>query len=118
MPHWQGFVCLSRCHIEHDDGRIGIDVLAIAQASELFLTSTAPEVKADLLTVAQVENQRVHFDPDRRHVAPLKVTRKVSFHKGRFAHAAIANDANLEGGQLLRHFFLRFARESLTGEPR
>lgn len=50
----------ARGHIEHDDGALAIDIVAIAQTAEALLAGGVPGVEADSATVG-VEGQWVHL---------------------------------------------------------
>lgn len=50
----------ARCHIEHDDGTLPMDVVAIAQPAELFLPCCVPAEEAELPSVG-CEVQRMHL---------------------------------------------------------
>ena len=47
-------------HVEHDDGALALDVVAVAQAAELLLARRVPHVECDRSPVGG-EAQRVHL---------------------------------------------------------
>lgn len=50
--------------VEHDDGALAVDVVAVAQPAKLLLTRRVPAEEAQLATVGR-EVQRVHLHADR-----------------------------------------------------
>jgi hypothetical protein len=53
----------TRRDIEHDDGAVALDVVAITETTKLLLTGSIPDVEANLTGVG-VETQRVDLDTD------------------------------------------------------
>ena len=51
MPVGDVLVCDAGCHVEHDDTALAVDVVSIAKAAELLLTSRVPDVELDLSEV-------------------------------------------------------------------
>ena len=51
VPSWHVFVRQARRHVKHDDGAFAVNVVAIAQATELLLPCCVPAVEADLAPV-------------------------------------------------------------------
>jgi len=41
----------ARCHVEHDDAALAVDVVAIAKTTKLLLTGRIPDVELDLTKV-------------------------------------------------------------------
>jgi len=102
----------TKTYVEHDDGALALDVVAVAETAESLLPSRVPDVELYGAPV-RVEHQGVHLDAQRRHVLLLELTRQMPLHEGRLAHAAIADENQLELRTL--HFRLRtlLARPSL-----
>ena len=61
MPYRNVVVRHSCCHVKHDDGTLCLDVVAISQTSELFLTGSVPHVELDGSS-GSVEDYWMHFD--------------------------------------------------------
>ena len=53
----------ARGDIEHDDAALALDVVAVAEATELLLPGGVPDVEADRAEVGR-EGQRVHLDTE------------------------------------------------------
>jgi hypothetical protein len=94
-------------NVEHDDGALALNVVAIAQATKLLLTSGIPAVEADLTTVRE-EGERVHVHTDGGDVALLKLASQVALHESRLARTTIADKDQLEGGNAIRRRLLHF----------
>jgi len=60
MPIGHILVCDARRHIEHDDGTLALDVIAITKTAKLFLTRCVPNIEAQVSTV-RGELEWVHF---------------------------------------------------------
>lgn len=61
MPVWHILVGDTSRYVEHDDGALSLNVVAISQATELLLTSRVPHIESDWTSVC-VEHQWVHLD--------------------------------------------------------
>merc|ERR1719262_24669 len=84
-----------RSNIEHDDGALALDVVPIAQATELLLSSRVPHVELQRPTV-RGESERVHLHAQSRDVLLLELTCQVALHERRLANASIADQDELE----------------------
>ena len=51
MPVGDVLVGDTRCHIEHDDAALAVDVVAVTKATELLLSSGVPDIELDLTKV-------------------------------------------------------------------
>merc|ERR1719234_1134009 len=60
VPVGNILVGYSRCHVEHDDCTLALDVVTIPQTPKLLLTSCVPHIEPDSTTVG-VEDQRVNL---------------------------------------------------------
>lgn len=100
MPVRHVLVRDARRHVEHDDGALALDVVAVAQAAELLLASGVPDVEADRSAIG-VEDERVHLDAQRGHVLLLELAGHVALDERRLAGAAVADQHALEGGNVL-----------------
>lgn len=63
MPVRHILVCDSRGNIEHDDATLALYVITITETTELFLTSSIPNVETDGTKVGG-ECQGVNFDTE------------------------------------------------------
>jgi len=82
--------------IEHDDGALAIDVVAVTETTELLLSGSVPGVEDDGATVGgEVEGVNLHSEGG--HVLLLKLTSHVALHEGGLAGSTISNQHKLEG---------------------
>lgn len=51
MPVGNVLVGNARCDVEHDDATLAVDIIAIAKATELLLTSSVPDIELNLAEV-------------------------------------------------------------------
>ena len=51
MPVWNVFVGDTGRDVKHDDTALSVDVIAIAETAELFLTGSVPDVELNLTQV-------------------------------------------------------------------
>lgn len=89
VPVGDILVCDSRSDIEHDDTALALDVVTIAETTELLLSCRVPDVEADRAKVG-VELERVYLDTERRNVLLLELARQVTLDKGRLTRTAVA----------------------------
>lgn len=61
MPVGHIFVCDARCHIEHNNAALALDIVSITKATKLLLSGRIPHIEADSPIVGR-ECQRVDFD--------------------------------------------------------
>jgi hypothetical protein len=61
VPVWYILVCDTSSNIEHNDGTVALNVVAIAQTSKLFLASSVPHIESDGSFVG-VEHKRMHLN--------------------------------------------------------
>ena len=83
-------VCDSACHVEHDDGTIALNVVAIAKSTKLFLTCCVPHVEANN-TVVCVKVQGAYFDTKCGDVFPFKLASQMALDKGSLSDTTIAD---------------------------
>lgn len=95
MPVWHVLVRDARRHVEHDDGTLALDVVAVAQAAEFLLAGGVPHIEPDGAAVG-VENERMHFDAERGDVLLFEFAGHVSLDERRLAGAAVADQHALE----------------------
>lgn len=99
MPVRYVLVRDARRDVEHHNGALSLDVVAVAQTTELLLAGGVPHIEADRTAIG-VEYERVHLDAQRGHVPLLELASHVSLDKGRLAGAAIADQHALECGNI------------------
>ncbi len=58
MPVWYILIRYPCCDIEHDDGALALDIVAISQATKFLLSSGVPDVESDRTSVC-VKDQGV-----------------------------------------------------------
>lgn len=90
MPVGHVLVRDTRGNIEHDDGTLALNVVAIAQPAELLLASGIPHIETDGATIG-MEDQWMHLHAQCGHVLLLELTGHVPLDKGGLAGAAIAD---------------------------
>lgn len=95
VPRGHVLVRDTRCHVEHDDGALALDVVAIAKTSELLLTGCVPHVECDRTAVGS-ERQRVNFHTQCRHVLLLELACQVAFYECCLAYTTVAHQYQLQ----------------------
>jgi hypothetical protein len=100
VPVGDVLVCDTRSDVEHDDTALSVDVVSIAETTELLLTCSVPDVELDgaevLLSRQYVaargridrvtyrgEAERVDLDSERRNVLLLKLSGQMALDEGR-----------------------------------
>ena len=63
MPVRNVLVCHARCDVEHDDGTLSLNIIAISQTTELFLASSVPYIKCNWAEICG-ECQWMDFDTE------------------------------------------------------
>ena len=104
VPLWHIRVRDARADIEHDDAAVATNVVAVTEASELFLAGRVPNVEVDLAVVGE-EGHWVHLDTECGDVALLELTSQVTLHEGRLTDAAITDENEFELRDLLLYLF-------------
>jgi hypothetical protein len=94
VPCGHVLVCDTRGDVEHDDGALALDVVAVTQTAELLLTGSVPHVECNRTTVGG-ERQRMHLDAQSRDVLLLELTGQVTLHERGLAHTTVANEHQL-----------------------
>lgn len=90
----------TRRDVEHDDGALALNVVAVAQTAEFLLAGRVPHVECDRSAVGR-KRQRVHLHTQRGHVLLLELSRQVSLHERRLADASVAHQHKLNLKQKL-----------------
>ncbi len=65
MPVGHVLVCDTGCYVKHDDTTLSLDVVSVAETTELLLSGGIPDVEADSAEVGG-ERQRVDLDTQSR----------------------------------------------------
>lgn len=81
--------------VKHDDGALTVDVVSVAEATELLLAGSIPDVEADLAKVG-VEGQRAHLDSDGGDVLLLELSGDVSLDERGLTDSSVSNEHELE----------------------
>ena len=89
----------ARRDIEHDDAALASDVIAVTQAAGLFLSGRVPNVELDVAFAGE-ERHGANFDTDGRIVLLLELASGVSLDEGGLADTAVADEDELEFGNL------------------
>jgi len=100
VPVGNVFVCDARGDIEHDDGALPLNVVTIAETTELLLASCVPGVEANGTEVG-VELQGVNFDTKGSDVFLLELSSQVTLDEGGLTRSSVTDKDELEGGNLL-----------------
>lgn len=90
----------ARADIEHDDTTVSTDIVSIAETTELFLTSSVPNIEFDLTMICE-EGHGVDLDTESGDVALLKLTSQVALHEGSLADTTVADKDEFEFRELL-----------------
>lgn len=100
------FIRHSGCDIEHDYSTLSLNIIAIAQTSELFLTGRIPDVETDRSTIG-VEDERMHLYTQSGDVLLFEFTGKMPFNEGGLTGTTVADEHALEGGHIgfVCHFY-------------
>mmetsp|Transcript_81441 Transcript_81441/g.141411 ORF Transcript_81441/g.141411 Transcript_81441/m.141411 type:complete len:222 (+) Transcript_81441:167-832(+) len=83
--------------IEHDYRALALDVVAVAQATKLFLTGSVPNVEAQRTAIGG-KIQRPDLDTQGRNVLLLKLTSQVALYQRGLTDTTISNQHQLEFG--------------------
>ena len=96
-------------YIEHDDGALHLNVVAIAQSTEFLLTSSIPDIEA-YGTAIGMENQWMQLDTQLGDISLYKFTGHVTFNECRLTGTTIADREAFECGNIsfLGNFFKFF----------
>mmetsp|Transcript_313 Transcript_313/g.1224 ORF Transcript_313/g.1224 Transcript_313/m.1224 type:complete len:236 (+) Transcript_313:948-1655(+) len=86
-------------HVEHDDGALAVDVVAIAEAAELLLARGVPAVEADGTAVG-VKLEGVNRHADGGKVLLLELAGQVTLDEGGLAGTTVTDEDELESGSL------------------
>lgn len=100
----------ARGDIEHDDGALAADVVAITEPAELLLAGSIPDVEADSATVG-VEGDRVDLDTESGDVPLLEFASDVALHKGGLTDTTVTDENALEVG--FSHFYVYIKRKRI-----
>lgn len=95
VPRGHVLVRDTRCHVEHDDSALTLDVVAISKTSELLLTGCVPHVECDRAAVGR-KRQRVNFHTQCRHVLLLELSCQMALHERRLAYTTVAHQYQLQ----------------------
>ena len=92
--------------VEHHDGALALDVVAVTETAELLLTGGVPNIEPDWSSVG-VEHEGMDFDAEGGDVLLLELAGQVPLHEGRLSGAAVADENQLKG----RHVLLCFGHD-------
>lgn len=90
MPVWYVFVGDARRNVKHDDGALSLNVVTVAKAAKFLLTGGIPNVEAYRSAIG-MENQRMHFHAQSRHILFFKFSRQVALDERRFTGTPVAD---------------------------
>lgn len=99
--------------VKHDDGALTVDVVSVAEATELLLAGGIPDVEADLAKVG-VEGQRAHLDSNGGDVLLLELSGDVSLDERGLSDSSVSNEHELEVSLFLLGFFCCFTSSSTS----
>ena len=101
MPVRNILVGDARGDIEHDNGALTLDVVAISQTTELLLTSSIPNIEFDRPAVG-VEDQRMDLNTEGCNVFLFEFSSQVTLHESSLPHTTITDKDQFEFWDLLR----------------
>lgn len=93
-------VGLSACKIEHDDGTLRANVVALSELSELFLASSVPDLNSDL-SVSGIEYDLSNTSSLGWDVGLNEVTSMMSLDKGGLADSTVPDQNKLESWNVI-----------------
>lgn len=99
MPVRNVLVCDTGSNIEHDDTALAVDVISITETSELFLSSSIPDVELNVSQVLRVlvnlasdqggefatygsKSKGVNFDTESGNIFLLELTSQMALDEG------------------------------------
>lgn len=83
------------CHIEHEDGSIGANIVAFSQTAKFLLASRVPKAELDGPMVC-IEDNRADLNSLGGNIFLLELSRDVSLHEGRFSYTAVSDENDFE----------------------
>ena len=86
--------------IKHDNGALTLDVVSVAESTELFLSGGVPYIELDGSPVG-VEDQGMDLNPEGGDILFLKLSGQVTLDKGGLSHASVSDKDQLELWHLL-----------------
>jgi len=99
VPVGNVLVSYTRGNIEHDDGALTLNVVAITKATKALLAGSIPHIEADL-TAGGGESQRVNDDTNGGKILLLELTSDVTLDEGGLSHTTITHKNALESRNL------------------
>lgn len=90
MPIWYVLVGDTRCHVEHDNGALSLNVVSISQTTEFLLASCVPHVESNGTSVS-VEDQRMYLNAKCCNILLFEFAGHVTFDECGFAGSAVAD---------------------------
>lgn len=100
VPDGHVLICDTGSNIEHDDGSVTANVIAITKSTELLLTSGVPAVE-DYGAQVGVKGEGMHFNTHGSNIFLLKLSGSVAFDESGFADTTITNQNEFELRNLL-----------------
>lgn len=94
VPCWHVFVRDARGYVEHDDGTLALDIVAVAETAELLLACCIPDVECNRAAIGR-ECQRMHFHTQCGHILLLEFSSQVSLYECRLSNTSVANEHKL-----------------------
>jgi hypothetical protein len=91
------FVCDAGGDVEHDDAALAVDIVTVTKTSELFLSSSIPDIELDVAQILdngqwrpsdpdvvayRAEPQRVNFNTKGRNVLLLELSSQMTLDEG------------------------------------
>ena len=95
MPVRHVFIGDARRHVEHDDGALALDVVAVPKTAEALLARRVPDRQLHRLA-AQLHRLHLEVDADRRGEVLLERVVGEAEEDRRLADAGVADEEDLE----------------------
>ena len=107
VPFGDIFVGDSGGDVEHENGGIGSNVVALSEPSEFFLSSGIPKRKLDGAVIG-VESDGADFNTLSGNVFFFELTSDVSFDEGGFSDTTVSDQDDFELSDNLRSLHFNF----------
>jgi hypothetical protein len=113
VPVGNIFICDTRSDIKHNDGALTLDVISIAQSSELFLPRSIPDIEFDRPSIS-MEDKRVNLYTESGNVFLFEFSSQVPLNECSFPNSTVTDEDEFELWHILlsRLYFV----EELLGD--
>jgi hypothetical protein len=95
VPVGNIFVSDTRSDVKHNDGALALDVVSVAQSSELFLPSGIPNIELDRPSVG-VKDKRVDLNTESGNILLFEFSSQVPLNEGSFSNSTVTDEDEFE----------------------